>query len=71
MILANYRADMSNKQQGNNLQLASYILKASRRERKEDIGDFVSFINSQRADEQLEQKIKFQQLEREIGFKKN
>jgi len=70
VILANYRADMSNKQQSNNLQLASYILKASRQERKEDIGDFVSFINAQREDEQLQQKIKFQQLEREIGFQK-
>jgi len=70
VILANYRADMSNKQQGNNLQLASYILNASRKERKEDIGDFVSFINSQRKDEQLQQKIKYQQLEREINFQK-
>jgi hypothetical protein len=70
VILANYRADMSSKQQGNNLQLASYILKASRQERKEDIGDFISFINAQRQDEQLEQKIKFQQLEQEIGFQK-
>lgn len=70
VILANYRADMSNKQQSNNLQLASYILNASRQERKEDIGDFVSFINAQRQDEQLAQKIKFQQLEQDIGFQK-
>ena len=70
VILANYRVDMSTKQQSNNLQLASYILNTSRQERKEDIGDFVNFINEQRQDEQLEQKIKFQQLEQEIGFTK-
>jgi len=70
VILANYRADMSGKQQSNNLQLASYILEASRKERKEDIGDFIGFINAQRKDEQLEQKIKYQQLEREISFQK-
>lgn len=70
VILANYRADMAHNQQSNNLQLASYVLEASRQERKEDIGDFISFINAQRKDEQLEQKIKYQQLEREIGYQK-
>lgn len=70
VVLANYRADMSAQQQQNNLSLASYVIGASRKERKEDITDFINFINAQREDEQLTQKIKFQQLEREIGFQK-
>ncbi|WP_019025674.1 hypothetical protein [Colwellia piezophila] len=68
VMLANYRADLSTQQQSSNLALASYVIGASRKERKEDMSDFISFINAQRKDEQLSQKIKFQQLEREIGF---
>lgn len=70
VILANYRADMGAEQQKNNLALAGYVIGASRKERKEDMSDFISFINAQRQDEQLAQKIKFQQLEREVGFQK-
>ncbi|WP_057832199.1 hypothetical protein [Colwellia sp. TT2012] len=70
VILANYRADISIQQQSNNLALASYVIGASRKERKEDMSDFIHFINAQREDEQLTHKIKFQQLEREIGFQK-
>jgi hypothetical protein len=70
VILANYRADMSTQQQSNNLALASYVIGASRKERKEDMSDFISFFNAQRKDEQLTQKIKFQQLERKISFQK-
>jgi hypothetical protein len=70
VVLANYRADMGAEQQKNNLALAGYVMGASRKERKEDMSDFISFINAQRDDEQLAQKIKFQQLEREVGFQK-
>jgi hypothetical protein len=70
VVLANYRADMGAEQQKNNLALAGYVIGASRKERKEDMSDFISFINAQREDEQLAQKIKFQQLEREVGFQK-
>ncbi|WP_211342252.1 hypothetical protein [Litorilituus sediminis] len=70
VILANYRADMLTQQQSSNLELASYILTASRQERKEDMADFISFINAQRKDEQLMQKIKFQQLQQEISLQK-
>lgn len=70
VIMANYRADMSVEQQKSNLALASYVIGASRKERKEDMNDFINFINAQREDEQLSQKIKFQQLEREVGFQK-
>jgi hypothetical protein len=69
VILANYRTDISEQQQNNNLALAGYVIGASRKERKEDMSDFISFFNAQRQDEQLAQKIKFQQLEREISFK--
>jgi hypothetical protein len=68
VILANYRTDISEQQQSNNLALAGYVIGASRKERKEDMSDFISFFNAQRQDEQLAQKIKFKQLEREISF---
>jgi hypothetical protein len=70
VVLANYRADMSVQQQKSNLALASYVIGASRKERKEDMSDFISFINAQREDEQLTQKIKFQQLEREVSLQR-
>lgn len=70
VVLANYAADIKVKQQDNNLQLASYILSTSRQERKEDMSDFIGYINEQRQDENLEQKIKFQQLERAIKYQK-
>ncbi len=68
VILANYVADIKVKQQDNNLQLASYIMGASRQERKEDIGDFIQYINDQRADDSLDNKIKFQQIESRINY---
>jgi|GEM_PF-971232 len=68
VVLANYAADIKVKQQDNNLQLASYIMGASRQERKEDIGDFMQYINDQRADDSLDNKIKFQQLESVINY---
>jgi len=68
VILANYVADIKVKQQDSNLQLASYLIGATRKERKEDMGDFVQYINDQRADDSLDNKIKFQQLENEINY---
>ncbi|ASP46511.1 hypothetical protein [Cognaticolwellia beringensis] len=68
VVLANYAADIKVKQQDNNLQLASYIMGASRQERKEDISDFIQYINAQRKDELLEQKIKYQALEQAIKY---
>ncbi len=70
VVLANYAADIKVKQQDNNLQLASYIMGASRQERKEDISDFIQYINAQRKDELLEQKIKYQALEEAIKYRK-
>ena len=70
VVLANYAADIKVKQQDNNLQLASYIMGASRQERKEDISDFIQYINAERKDEILEQKIKYQALEQAIKYNK-
>lgn len=71
VLLANYAADIKVKQQDNNLQLASYIMGVSRQERKEDISDFIQYINAERKDEQLEQKIKYQALEQAIKYQKS
>ena len=68
VVLANYAADIKGKQQDSNLQLASYIMGVSRQERKEDIGDFIQYINDQRADDSFDNKIKFQRLENEINY---
>ena len=63
LALANFTSVLSDKQQQSNLQLASYILETSRQERKEDISDFIQFVNAQRNDDALDQRIRFQQLE--------
>jgi hypothetical protein len=70
VILANYKAELSERQEKNNLQLAGYVMSTTRIERKEDLTDFVSFISEQRKDEQLDQKIRFKQLEQAIGYRK-
>jgi len=70
VILANYKAELSERQEKNNLQLAGYVISSARSERQEDMADFVSFISDQRKDEQLNQKIRFQQLEQAIGYRK-
>ncbi|WP_085298185.1 hypothetical protein [Cognaticolwellia mytili] len=70
VVLANYAADIKVQQQDSNLQLASYIIGASRQEREEDISDFIQYINAQRKDDALDQKIKYQQLEQAIKYNK-
>jgi hypothetical protein len=70
VVLANYAADIKVQQQDSNLQLASYIIGASRQEREEDISDFIQYINAQRKDDVLDQKIKYQQLEQAIKYNK-
>lgn len=62
VVLANYAADISVKQQESNLQLASYIMGVSRQERKEDMTDFIKYINDQRQDDQLDQQLKFKRF---------
>ena len=69
VVLANYAADIKVKQQESNLQLASYIMGASRQERNEDITEFINYVNDQRADQQYDQTMKFKQLEQKINYK--
>jgi len=66
LVLANFNADLRNKQQQNNLQLANYLLSTSRKERKEDISDFIAYVNEQNRETNLAQKIKWQQLDRAL-----
>jgi len=70
VILANYAADIKVKQQDNNLQLASYIIGASRQERKEDFSEFINYVSDQRDDDRFNQNIKFKQLEQDVLFQK-
>lgn len=70
VVLANYKAELSERQEKSNLQLAGYVMSSARTERQEDMADFVSFINTQRKEENLNQKIRFQQLEQAIGYRK-
>jgi len=67
VMLANYATDITANQQESNLQLATYVIGAARQERKEDMSDFISYFNEQRKDENFNQKIKYQQLERKIN----
>ena len=52
ILIANYFDDIQAKQQQDVTQLASYLINASRQERKEDIGAVVNYFNQQR-DEDL------------------
>ncbi|WNC73481.1 hypothetical protein RGQ13_05655 [Thalassotalea psychrophila] len=63
VVMANYAADMKDDQQDNNLKLATYLMSASRQERKEDISSFVKFVNEQRDEDAIDQKLRFQKLE--------
>jgi hypothetical protein len=62
VILTNFSADLRLKQQADNLQLASYIMATSRKERNEDINDFIIYINEQNREDKLDQKLQLQQL---------
>lgn len=66
LLLANYTLEQNSKQQQSNLQLASYVIGATRQERKEDLTDFIRYINEERKEERFEQTIKFEQLDQAI-----
>jgi len=69
VILANFSADVRVKQQENNLQLASYLMATARKERKEDIGDFISYVNEKNQIDTAQQKFELQQLKYAIENK--
>ena len=66
VILANMTADLREKQQDSNLQLASYIMGASRQERKEDFTDFINYINDQRAEDKFDQNMQMKQIQQTL-----
>lgn len=66
VVLANYAADIKAQQQNSNLELASYIMGSTRKERKEDFADFISYVSDQRRDDKLSQQIQYQQLAQAI-----
>jgi len=70
VVLANFSADIRVKQQENNLQLASYLMATARKERKEDIGDFISYVNEQNRADNAQQTFELQQLKYAIENKK-
>ncbi|TLU65196.1 hypothetical protein FE810_09775 [Thalassotalea litorea] len=63
IVLANYVSDFKDQQQANNLQLAGYLLTATRQERQEDMSHFVQYVNEQRSEDVLDNKLKYQRLE--------
>lgn len=69
--LVEFTRDLQSAQYDSNLKLADYILTSTRKARKEDIQDLIMHIDAQRKDEQLNQSIKFQQLEQAISSKNN
>ena len=71
VILANYASDIKVKQQESNLQLASYIMGASRQERKEDMSEFIKYINEQRADDKFDQQMQLQRLQQTMQIQTN
>jgi len=71
VVLANFSADVRVKQQENNLQLASYLMATSRKERKEDIGDFISYVNKQNQADNAQQQFELQQLKYAIENEKS
>lgn len=63
VVMANYSSELKSEQQDNNLQLATYLLTATRQERSEDISSFLNFVNEQRDEDVIDQKLRFQKLE--------
>lgn len=63
IVMANYATDLKDDQQDNNLKLATYLMSAARQERKEDISSFVKFVNEQRDEDSIDQKLRFQKIE--------
>ncbi|MEW6996729.1 hypothetical protein AADZ86_03350 [Colwelliaceae bacterium BS250] len=61
-VLANYAGNLKTEQQDNNLQLVSYVLGTTRQERQQDMSSFVKYVNDQRDDDAIDQKLRYQQL---------
>ncbi|WJG08629.1 hypothetical protein [Aliiglaciecola sp. LCG003] len=64
--LANYALSLREQQLDASTQLTNYLLSSSRKERREDFGELIKFINEQRSDDQLFYARQLNQLEQEI-----
>lgn len=66
-MFTQYVNALQQQQQDNSTQLAQYLLKSSRQERREDFAELVQFINQQRDDDQRYYTRQLTQLQREIN----
>jgi len=71
VMLANYTSDLKSQQQDSNLQLANYIMTTSREERREDMTDFIQYVNQQMQEDQFTQQMKFKQIEQTLNYQNN
>ncbi|KGJ92417.1 hypothetical protein [Thalassotalea sp. ND16A] len=62
-VMAEYVKDIKDDQQDGNLKLATYLLTATRQERQEDMSGFIKYVNEQRDEDAIDQKLRFQKLE--------
>ncbi|WP_068545634.1 anti-sigma factor family protein [Thalassotalea crassostreae] len=63
VVMTNFVSDLKQSQTDNNLKLASYLMSTTRQERQQDISAVVKFVNEQRDDDLLDQKLRLQKLE--------
>ncbi|TKB43185.1 hypothetical protein [Thalassotalea mangrovi] len=63
LVLANYASDLKDQQQANNIQLAGYLMTTTRQERQQDMSHFIQYVNEQRSEDALDNKLKYQRLE--------
>ncbi|GAA0376265.1 hypothetical protein GCM10009092_45510 [Bowmanella denitrificans] len=66
VLLANYSREMREQQQDVNSQLTSYLLSASRTERREDFAELIKFVNQQREDDQQFYARQFNKLQQQV-----
>ena len=66
-MFSQYVNALQQQQQDSSAQLAQYLLKSSRQERREDFAELVQFINQQRDDDQRYYTRQLTQLQREIN----
>ncbi len=66
LTLASLKNDLKDSQQTNNLELVTYLLASTRKERQEDISNFIQYVNEQRQDDAIDQKIHFQKLQLQL-----
>lgn len=62
VVMANYMTEVVMSQKDSNLQMAGYILEATRKERNQDLENITSYINDVRSEDALNENIKIQRL---------